>query len=166
MQPSQSSAAQGSTADIAGTAAAADIAGMAAAAGTAGAAGRIQTSGSQLELASTSQHAAALALFAGTLLSIQAQSALAYAFAALASMVPELTRSAELLRQLSAMSTTDIDEPEYEIRMAAYQQLSVEFWQGSTQLQALPLLHRVLLDLRNPDDLALRHASAQVILVQ
>jgi len=55
-----------------------------------------------------------------------------------------------------------LDEADYDARMGAYQQLLPAAWAGMARWQALPLLHHVLADLRNADDLALRHAAAQV----
>ena len=48
------------------------------------------------------------------------------------------------------------------MRMSAYQRLLPAAWAGMARWQALPLLHHCLADLRNADDLALRHAAAQV----
>ena len=41
-------------------------------------------------------------------------------------------------------------------------ELDVPFWQDCSSLQAAPLLLAAFQDLRNADDLAFRHASAQV----
>ncbi len=55
-----------------------------------------------------------------------------------------------------------LDEADYDARMGAYQRLLPAAWAGMARWQALPLLHHCLADLRNADDLALRHAAAQV----
>lgn len=57
-----------------------------------------------------------------------------------------------------------IDEPDYTVRLAAYEALSsAGGWPGLRRWQASPLLHSALHDLRNPDDLALRHSAAQAL---
>lgn len=55
-----------------------------------------------------------------------------------------------------------VDEADYDARLAAYAQLSPSLWAGLQPWQAAPLVHACLADLRNPDDIALRHAAAQV----
>ena len=55
-----------------------------------------------------------------------------------------------------------MDEVDYDVRMVAYQQLLPGAWAAMERWQALPLLHQALADLRDADDLALRHAAAQV----
>lgn len=47
--------------------------------------------------------------------------------------------------------------------MAAYARLTPEAWQPLSQRQAAALLHTCLHDLRNADDLALRHAGSQAL---
>lgn len=56
-----------------------------------------------------------------------------------------------------------IDELDYERRMAAYSRLTPATWQSLSARQAAPLLHTSLHDLRNGDDLALRHAASQAL---
>ena len=63
---------------------------------------------------------------------------------------------------LTSCSLLQLDEPDYDARMGAYQRLLPAAWAGMARWQALPLLHHSLADLRNADDLALRHAAAQV----
>lgn len=55
-----------------------------------------------------------------------------------------------------------MDEVDYDVRMVAYQQLLPEAWATMARWKALPLLYQSLADLRDADDLALRHAAAQV----
>jgi Down-regulated in metastasis len=55
-----------------------------------------------------------------------------------------------------------VDEVDYDTRLGAYGQLTVAFWSGVPPWAAMPLAHHCFRDLRNADDLALRHASAQV----
>ena len=55
-----------------------------------------------------------------------------------------------------------VDALDYDVRMRAYARLLPEAWAAMAPVQALPLLHACLADLRNADDLALRHAASQV----
>ena len=66
------------------------------------------------------RYAAALTPLAGTLSSAGAREVLTRAFAALAQLLPALERPAQLLRQLSLMSATEIDQPDYDARLQAY----------------------------------------------
>ena len=52
---------------------------------------------------------------------------------------------------------------DYDARLGAYSRLLPGTWAGMAPVQALPLLHACLHDLRNGDDLALRHAASQVL---
>lgn len=56
-----------------------------------------------------------------------------------------------------------MDEADYDARLAAYSQLLPNLWASLPPWQAAPLAHASLADLRNADDIALRHAAAQVI---
>lgn len=58
-----------------------------------------------------------------------------------------------------------MDEVDYDVRMVAYQQLLPEAWAAMPRWKALPLLYQSLADLRDADDLALRHAAGQVFRV-
>ena len=61
-------------------------------------------------------------------------------------------------------SLLQIDELDYEARLGAYRQLTVQKWrQLAHEGAAALLLGHALADLRNPDDLALRHAAAQAL---
>ena len=55
-----------------------------------------------------------------------------------------------------------IDEADYDARLTAYQQLQPGLWAQLPPWQGAPLAHAALADLRNADDIALRHAAAQV----
>ena len=66
------------------------------------------------------RYAAALTPLAGTLSSASAREVLTRAFAALAQLLPALEGPAQLLRQLSLMSATEIDQPDYDARLQAY----------------------------------------------
>lgn len=108
--------------------------------------------------------AAAVAPLAGSLASREARHALCAAFSTTASLLPEELAGADaLLTGLNAMSTTEIDEPDYERRMGAYGQLTPERWGSFSLLAAAPLLQHCVRDLRNAEDLSLRHAAAQAL---
>ncbi len=59
-----------------------------------------------------------------------------------------------------------VEEADYDARLTAYAQLLPGAWAALPPWQAAPLAHAALADLRNPDDIALRHAAAQVRLLQ
>ena len=59
-----------------------------------------------------------------------------------------------------------VDEVDYEARLAAYRQLQPATWRSIVAAAAggaAVLLQRCFLDLRNGDDLTLRHAAAQAL---
>lgn len=57
-----------------------------------------------------------------------------------------------------------IDEIDYDSRLAAYRRLTPEAWSDVLACGGTPiLLQRCFQDLRNADDLALRHAAAQAL---
>jgi U3 small nucleolar RNA-associated protein 20 len=107
--------------------------------------------------------AAALAPLAGSLETRDAREALCAAFSALGRLLPEVEGSAALLAGLNAASTSSIDDVDYEARTAAYAQLTPAAWAALSPLAAPPLLQHAARDLRNGDDLALRHAAAQAL---
>ncbi|KAL4860053.1 Small subunit processome component 20 [Chlorella vulgaris] len=107
--------------------------------------------------------AAGLAPLAGSLVARESRQALCAALAAVAGMVPEMAEPARLLAELNAVSTTEIDELDYGRLMAAYSHLTPAAWQPMSLRQAAPLVHHCLHDLRNADDLALRHAASQAL---
>lgn len=109
------------------------------------------------------QIAGAVAPLAGSLSTRDARSALSAMLAAVAALLPELQPAAPLLEGLNAFSLTELDEPDYESRMSAYGKLTVATWSELTFLAAAPLVQHCARDLRNPDDLALRHAAAQAL---
>ncbi|KAL4521880.1 hypothetical protein Ndes2526B_g01987 [Nannochloris sp. 'desiccata'] len=110
------------------------------------------------------QIATAAAPLAGSLNTRDARGALGAMLSAVASLLPEeLHLAAELFVGLSSFSTTEIDEADYETRMAAYTQLNREIWAGLSSLAAAPLVQLCARDLRSLDDLALRHAAAQAL---
>ena len=107
------------------------------------------------------QIATAVSPLAGSLSTRDARSSLAAMFAAVAALLPELQSAASLFKDLNSFSETELDEPDYEARMAAYGKLTVDTWSGLSVLSAAPLVQHCARDLRNGDDLALRHAAAQ-----
>ena len=52
---------------------------------------------------------------------------------------------------------------DYDRRLQAYSSLRAEAWAGMGTVQALPLLHQSLADIRRTDDLAIRSAAAQAL---
>lgn len=98
----------------------------------------------------------------GTLTTPEARQALSAGFVALSGLLPEMATPARLLTKLSKRSDSTIGEPDYESSLTAYGEMSVELWKGLDRTQGLPLIQQCFWDLRNPNDLALRHAAAQV----
>lgn len=56
-----------------------------------------------------------------------------------------------------------MDERDYDRRLTAYPRLNPTTWAALLRLQALPLVHQALADLRDADDLALRHAASRAL---
>jgi hypothetical protein len=56
-----------------------------------------------------------------------------------------------------------MDERDYDRRLSAYPRLNPSTWASMSRLQALPLVHQALADLRDADDLALRHAASRAL---
>lgn len=51
------------------------------------------------------------------------------------------------------MLPMQVDEVDYDARMAAYGRLTPEAWRGFAGVALPPLIHQCAHDLRNPDDL-------------
>ena len=98
----------------------------------------------------------------GALATPEARQALAAAFAALSGLLPDLATPTRLLTNLNKRSESMIGEVDYDSSLAAYMELQTGLWRELKKNQGLPLIHQCFWDLRNPDDLALRHAAAQV----
>ena len=98
----------------------------------------------------------------GALTTPEARQGLAAAFVALSGLLPDLVTSTRLLTGLNKRSENMIGEMDYDSSLAAYSELQTGFWMELNKNQGLPLMHQCFWDLRNPDDLALRHAAAQV----
>ena len=108
--------------------------------------------------------ASAVAPLTGALSSRPARSMLCALYASIAAFVPPLQPSSSILTSLNSYSTTDIDEFDYDERMRGYLALTPEAWrQFTTTIAVAPLIQQCARDLRNPDDLALRHAAAQAL---
>ena len=56
-----------------------------------------------------------------------------------------------------------IDAMDYDKRLQAYSSLKAEVWARMVPVQALPLLHQSVSDMRRTDDLAIRSAAAQAL---
>jgi U3 small nucleolar RNA-associated protein 20 len=56
-----------------------------------------------------------------------------------------------------------VDAIDYDARLEAYGCLRPDLWRQMRSVEALPLLHQCLADVRNADDLALRNAAAQAL---
>ena len=52
---------------------------------------------------------------------------------------------------------------DYDRRLQAYSRLQADAWAQMGPVQALPLLHHSLADMRRTDDLAIRSAAAQAL---
>ncbi len=98
----------------------------------------------------------------GALTTPEARQGLAAAFVALSGLLPDLATPTRLLTGLNKRSENMIGEMDYDSSLAAYSELQTGFWMELKKNQGLPLMHQCFWDLRNPDDLALRHAAAQV----
>ena len=98
----------------------------------------------------------------GALTTPEARQGLAAAFVALSGLLPDLATPTRLLMGLNKRSENMIGEMDYDSSLAAYSELQTGFWLELKKNQGLPLMHQCFWDLRNPADLALRHAAAQV----
>lgn len=98
----------------------------------------------------------------GTLTSQEARQGLAAAFVALSGVLPDLARPTRLLTALNRQSETTIGEIDYDSSLAAYSELQKGLWMELKKNEGLPLMYQCFWDLCNPNDLALRHAAAQV----
>ena len=61
------------------------------------------------------------------------------------------------------MVGSQVGEPDYDRRLGAYRTLEASWWEAASPQAAQLLVHRCLADLRNAEDLPLRHASAQAL---
>lgn len=67
------------------------------------------------------------------------------------------------LRADGLHACVQLDEPDYDQRLAAYRQLQAGAWRSFPHAGACALLHRCLRDLREASDLPLRHAASQAL---
>lgn len=56
-----------------------------------------------------------------------------------------------------------VDAPDYDTRLGTYAELDQAAWRSMCYVEALPLLHAALADLRGADDLAARAAASQAL---
>lgn len=115
--------------------------------------------------AQLSHYVTVLGPLVGSLTTLEARQALSAGFLALSGLLPQLATSARLLSSLSKWSESTIGEPDYETSLTAYGEMTVGLWMKMDKMQGLPLIQQCFWDLRNPNDLALRHAAAQVHLL-
>jgi len=107
---------------------------------------------------------AALAPLFGILSSREGRQALCACFSTVAALLPEELAGVDtILAGLNAMSMSEVDEADYDARMGAYALLTPEKWTALSMLAGAPLVQHCARDLRNADDLALRHAAAQAL---
>ncbi|KAL0035339.1 hypothetical protein WJX77_001780 [Trebouxia sp. C0004] len=125
-----------------------------------------QLSAASVTLPATSQlerYVLLLSPLVGALTTPEARQGLAAAFVALSGLLPDLATPTRLLTGLNKRSENMIGEMDYDSSLAAYSELQTGFWMELKKTQGLPLMHQCFWDLRNPDDLALRHAAAQAL---
>ena len=99
----------------------------------------------------------------GVLTSPEARQGLAAAFISLSSLLPHLAMPTRLLTALNKQSDSTIGEIDYDSSLAAYNELQKGVWAQLEGNYGLPLMYQCFWDLCNPNDLALRHAAAQVL---
>jgi hypothetical protein len=76
--------------------------------------------------------------------------------------MPELAPTATLLAKVNATSSSEVDGVDYDTRLDGYRELKAPAWLGlgGGSDGAAPLVHHCFADLRNADDLVLRHGAA------
>lgn len=99
----------------------------------------------------------------GLLTSPEARQGLAAAFISLSGLLPDLAVPTRLLTALNKQSESTIGEVDYDSSLAAYNEMQKGVWVQLKGNYGLPLMHQCFWDLCNPNDLALRHAAAQVL---
>lgn len=94
------------------------------------------------------------------------QGILSQVFAELGKVSSLFESTAEICVGLNAVTTDRLEEKDYETRLACYSKMSETFWISLSQpsIQAAPILYTCFRDLRDPEDMALRHGSAACIL--
>lgn len=94
------------------------------------------------------------------------QGILSQVFADLGEVNSMFKSTSEICVGLNAVTTDRLEEKDYETRLACYSKMSELFWTSLSQpsIQAAPILHTCFRDLRDPEDMALRHGSAACIL--
>ncbi|CAG9460436.1 unnamed protein product [Pedinophyceae sp. YPF-701] len=99
----------------------------------------------------------------GSMVSDDARRAVCAALAALARHLPGVRGAAEALEGLNAAAEGGLGDPDYDKRMGAFSALTGAGWTALGAKQAPIVVHQLLYDLRNPDDLALRQAASQAL---
>lgn len=108
---------------------------------------------------------AAIPYLAGTLSTRPAREAICTLYGTLTAHAPkDLQQSSSLLSGLNAWSVVELDEPDYDVRIASYRKLTPTLWSSISIVAGAPLVQHCARDLRNNDDLALRHAASQAMM--
>eukprot|EP00963_Diacronema_lutheri_P004751 scaffold358_cov343-Pavlova_lutheri.AAC.37 len=107
-----------------------------------------------------------LSILAGRVSDTSFQSILSQVFSSLGKVSILLRNTAELCVGLNAVAADKLGERDYETRLACYSEMSESFWTALPQpsIQAVPLLHVCFRDVRDSDDMALRHGSAACLM--
>jgi U3 small nucleolar RNA-associated protein 20 len=74
-----------------------------------------------------------------------------------------MREAAAVLTGLNAVSKKAIDEPDYDARIKCHTKLKPDYWAQVPPIVLPALLQHCLKELRNGDDLALRHAGSQAL---
>jgi len=74
-----------------------------------------------------------------------------------------MREAAAVLTGLNAVSKKAIDEPDYDARIKSHTKLKPDYWAQVPPIVLPALLQHCLKELRNADDLALRHAGSQAL---
>lgn len=90
----------------------------------------------------------------------QARVALIGAFNVLASIATDLAAIAELLVWLNSYSTTRMEEPDFDRRLAAFATLNEERWDKLSGKDWTPLLHNMLSFIQDEDELSIRNNAS------
>ncbi|KAI9002646.1 armadillo-type protein [Gaertneriomyces semiglobifer] len=113
-------------------------------------------------LESTTYYATASQL-CSILESVEGRQELARLFGRLAKLAPELRVVAEVIQGLSAMSSSRIDEPDYNTRFDTFKTFSHELYLTLTPVQCLPVLHTLIFNVHDKDEFSIRSAASFAI---
>ena len=98
--------------------------------------------------------------------SSEARICLCEAMLSLGKLRPQLCEGATFLSSLNTMSEHSLDEPDYDSRLETYSALVSETWErlfAADEGMCSMLVYQCCVDLANPSDLSLRHASARAL---